>query len=202
MCTTIAERLTVSYEPVTLPGHALKALAAIASDDPARVNLHGIALYTDGTLAATDGHRVVLRVVSGAPDDDRGRPLVLKRDDAIALARAAARCDVTLAARDGAIVATIDGRETVCEPADAFFPPMHQVAGPQQADPAGAVGLCAWLLADTVSHLSRVHDTRSTPRKRRAQCVRFEFAGELDPVRVHMSTATADWWAIVMPCRM
>ncbi len=190
----------------------LAVLVRFAAKDPGRANLHCIAFYADGTAAATDGHRLVLRIptlnggntVEASPTADRGKPALLAYTDAKQIVKlAGARGNISLSAV-GVQWTVYAGSVTIRfdEAEHCTFPPVQQVASvPVPIEKRGfkgnyTFGIAAGLLGDTMTTLSKVHYSR------KLQGVKVQVFSPLDPMHISCPGDGASWFAVVMPCHI
>jgi len=171
--------------------HEFGALIAHASKDPARFNLHQIAVWSDGSAAATDGRRLLMCRQEGgkAWAADRGEPVLVPLEAAkqtYKVLRARETVDVCLR------TLRTPGFDVPFSASENLFPPVHVVVRTPKRDPdVGDFGIDAALLGGTMKHLAKIHPA-----------VRVSVYGALEPIHVTCSDPgrEREWLAVVMPC--
>jgi hypothetical protein len=165
-----------------------------ASKDETRANLNQIAIWSDGSAAATDGHRLIMRrpnVGREAWDTDRGKPAAL-------VSLVAAKQAAKLLRRPKDTVTVEDGTLRVGDVAIPFksasdtFPPVHAVAREPKRTGHNRIGLAAPLLSSSTKVLGDLM------RSRRLPALRIEFFGELDPVHLHCDGDDQNGYLVVL----
>jgi DNA polymerase-3 subunit beta len=124
---------------------AIKAVAFAVSDDPSRTYLHGVYLHPCGeglTVVATDGHRLVRRIIASAAfddDDDLANiPSVILPTKTVARLLPIIDCeeDITVELSDAAARFSAGGTSIVTKLVDGIFPDYSRVIpapGPHRA---------------------------------------------------------------------
>jgi hypothetical protein len=185
---------------------ALNALVPFASRDLARVNLAQVAFYRDGSMAATDGHR--LAVYFGVIAPKSAPPIAcLQVDAAREVMKACRKSDtarititttrdivVEILGKDDAVRLTMVHRDNQ---ADATFPPIMSVLPSRHVDaadrfkgPEPAIAINGAYLAESALALGAVQDSQTCT-------VEIYMWGSLHPVEIRCG----GWAHVIMPMR-
>ncbi len=178
------------------------AIAAAASTDESRVNLTSIGLYADGRLAATDGHRLALRLGSDglAPTAPIARLRLETAKNALRVMRKSDTIEIAVDSAEGAIFLWIYSKDRVLrwDTEDATdtvgaFPPVHAVV-PRGAPKPSSFAVNGAYLAEAAKTLGAVAAESDCPKSRKLEVYTY---GELDPIVFR----AGDFVHVLMPMR-
>jgi len=189
---------------IHMDGAEWATILTFAAKD-AEGDLNQVAIYSDGTVAATDGHRLVMRLAPGGdPAADRGKPVCVSHECATVLKKmAGAKGTIRLRAEDDRVHCKAGDGGILFAATKKVFPPLHAVAktpehGWRDGSPA-VFAVDARLLGDTMDALAKMHSAAKT---KGAWAVQIRAWGELEPVHLVCAGRDCEWFAVVMPCRL
>lgn len=181
---------------------AIRALIAHASKE--RENLRSVAIYPDGRMVATDGHRMIAYAPDGVDlrSDPGVEPVRIPRDvleRAVKLLPNRKGASATITLVDGSTAEIQVGGVTLRAGASTHFPPVHTILSTRTTEDRSQAAVNGLYLADAAKALGGLTESL-------VSAVKLDCRG-LDDGSPIVLTASApkgagQWMALIMPVRV